>query len=69
MKARSFKRFVFTAPRFFWVRLEGLDFSEGARVKKMSVNGNDLALDATEKFEPAQMFAFAPATETTLGGP
>lgn len=57
------------SPTVFWVKLEGLDFKEGASVKKLSVNGNDLALDATDKFQPTEMFKFVPATEKTLGAP
>lgn len=57
------------SPTVFWVRLEGLDFSEGAPVKKLVTAGNDLAFDATDKFQPAKMFVSIPATETTLGGP
>lgn len=55
------------SPTVFWARLDGLDFGEGAPVTKLSTNGNDLALDATDKFTPATMFTFAPATETVLG--
>jgi hypothetical protein len=57
------------SPTAFWVRLDGFDLKEGASVKKVSVNANDLAFDATDKFTPAKMFTFVPATEATLGGP
>lgn len=56
------------SPSVFWVKLSGLDFSEGAPVRKLSVNKEDLALDATNKLAPAEMFTFAAATESTLGG-
>lgn len=56
------------SPTIFWVRLDGLDFSEGAPVKKLVTAGTDLALDATEKFAPVEMFTFVPATEASLGG-
>ncbi len=57
------------SPTVFWVKLGGLDFTEGAPVKSLSTNGNDLAYDATDRFQPASMFKFVPATEETLGGP
>jgi choloylglycine hydrolase len=55
------------SPTVFWVKLDGLDFDEGAPVKKLATAGNDIALDATDKFKPAQMFAFLPATELVSG--
>lgn len=55
------------SPTVFWVKLDDLDFSEGAPVRKLVTAGNDLALEATNKFQPAQMFAFAPSTESALG--
>jgi choloylglycine hydrolase len=57
------------SPTVFWIRLEGLDFSKGASVKKLVTAGNDLALDVTDKFQPSAMFVSIPATEKTLGGP
>lgn len=56
------------SPTVFWVRMDGLDLNKGAPVKKVSVNNNDLALDVTDKFQPADMFAFLQSTEETLGG-
>jgi choloylglycine hydrolase len=56
------------SPTVFWLRMDGLDFSEGAPVKRLPTNGNDLAYDATGRFAPAEIFAFLPATEATLGG-
>jgi len=56
------------SPTVFWVRMDGLDFSEGAPVTKLVTAGNDLAYDATDKFQPAEMFEFVPGTEETLGG-
>ncbi len=55
------------SPTVFWVKLDELDFNEGAPAKKLATSGNDLAYDVTDKFKPAEMFAFAPATEETLG--
>lgn len=55
------------SPTVFWVRLEGLDFSEGTPTKKLSTADNALALDATDKFQPAEMFEFISGTEKTLG--
>jgi choloylglycine hydrolase len=55
------------SPTVFWVRLDGLDFNEGAPAKRLVTAGNDLAYDVTDKFKPAEMFAFAPGTEETLG--
>lgn len=57
------------SPTVFWVRMDGLEFGEGAATMKLETNGNDLAYDATEKFQPAEIFTFTPATESTLGGP
>lgn len=56
------------SPTVFWVRMDGFDFSEGAPVLKLPTNGNDLAFDATDRFQPAEMFEAVPATEATLGG-
>jgi choloylglycine hydrolase len=56
------------SPTVFWVRMDGLDFSESAAVKKLVTVGNNLAYDATAKFQPAEMFKFVPSTEKTLGG-
>lgn len=44
------------------------EFGDGAPAMRLAANGNDLAYDATDKFRPAQMFTFMPATESTLGG-
>jgi choloylglycine hydrolase len=57
------------SPTVFWVKLDGLDFREGAPVKKLVTAGNDLALDVTDRFRQMEMFTFLPATESTLGGP
>lgn len=51
------------SPTVFWMHLDGLVLDEGAPVKRLSVNGNDLAFDVTGKFEPAEMFAFVPALD------
>ena len=56
------------SPTVFWVKLDGLDFSQGAPVKKLVTANNDLALDATQKFVPAPMFQFIGSTETTQRG-
>lgn len=56
------------SPTVFWVRMDGLDLNAGAPVTRLPVNGNDLAFDVTDKFEPAQMFESIPGTEETLGG-
>jgi choloylglycine hydrolase len=56
------------SPTVFWLRMDGLDFSEDARAMRLPTNGNDLAFDATARFAPAEMFAFIPATEAILGG-
>lgn len=55
------------SPAVFWVKLQDLDFREGAPVKKLSVNGNNLAFDVTKKFTNAKIFTFVPSTEATLG--
>lgn len=66
------KRLVFFdrvfSPTVFWVRLGGLDFSEGAPVTRLVTAGDALAYDATGKVQPATMFDFVPGTEATLGG-
>ena len=56
------------SPTVFWLRMDGFDFSEGAQVLRLPTNGNDLPYDATDRFAPAEMFAFLGATEATLGG-
>jgi len=57
------------SPTVFWVQLDKLNLDKGAPVLKLVTAGNDLALDATAKFQPAKMFDFVPGTEKTLGGP
>jgi penicillin V acylase-like amidase (Ntn superfamily) len=50
-----------TSPNTFWVPLAKLDFSEGAKVKKLTLTGGKVyAGDASSKFEPAEPFAFLP---------
>ena len=52
------------SPSLVWVRLDGLDLSPGAPVKRLTLVGNpDLAGDVTGRFEPAKPFPFAGATE------
>ena len=47
------------SPSLVWVRLAGLDFSEGSGVRKLKLAGNlDLAGDQTGGFEPAEAFKF-----------
>jgi choloylglycine hydrolase len=45
------------SPSLVWVRLDGLDLSAGASVKRLTLVGNpDLAGDMTDRFEPAKPF-------------
>jgi choloylglycine hydrolase len=47
------------APGAVWVRLEGIDFSPAAGVRKLQLDGNpDLAGDVTNLFKPAEPFEF-----------
>ncbi len=48
------------SPATFWVRLDDLDFKQGASVKKMElVGGKSYSGNATDKFVAAKLFAFA----------
>jgi penicillin V acylase-like amidase (Ntn superfamily) len=52
-----------TSPNVFWVPLSELDLKEGAPVKKLAVAGGKVySGSAAGKFEPAEPFAFLPAT-------
>lgn len=47
------------SPNIVWVRLDGLDFSAGAPVRKLDlVHGGDLVGDVTSSFKPSAPFAF-----------
>ncbi|WP_417387128.1 linear amide C-N hydrolase [Gimesia sp.] len=47
------------SPSLVWVRLSQLDFSEGAGVRKLTLDGNpDLAGDQSTSFEPSEPFQF-----------
>ncbi len=51
-----------TSPNAFWVPFAGLDFKEGAPVKKLTlVGGRVYSGDATKSFETATPFEFLPA--------
>src|SRR5262245_16400061 len=51
-----------TTPNAFWVPLVDLDFSEGAPVMKLTVEGGMVyAGNAASKFEPAEAFTFQSA--------
>jgi len=53
-----------TSPNAFWVPIAELDFKEGASVKKLTMAGGRIyAGNASSKFEPAQPFAFMPASD------
>jgi len=46
-----------TSPNIVWVKLKGLDFSEGAKVQKLDlVNNPDRVGDVTGAFQPAEAF-------------
>jgi len=50
------------SPNVVWVRIEKLDLSPGAPVRKLDLAHQvDLVGDVSEKLEPATPFAFAPA--------
>jgi penicillin V acylase-like amidase (Ntn superfamily) len=52
-----------TSPTVFWVPVAELDLKEGAPVKKLTlVGGKTYSGSAASKFEPAEPFAFLPAT-------
>ena len=47
------------SPNIVWVRLDGLDFTSGAPVRKLDlVNSGDLVGDVTGQFKPAEPFVF-----------
>lgn len=56
-----------TSPNIIWVRLDELDFSNEAPVKKIDlVNGLDLVGDVSSEFEPTELFEWArPTIEMT----
>src|SRR5262249_773460 len=52
-----------TSPNTFWVPLADLELSGGAPVKKLPIaGGNVVAGNGASAFEPAEAFAFMPAT-------
>jgi penicillin V acylase-like amidase (Ntn superfamily) len=52
-----------TSPNVFWVPLSELDLKEGAPVKRLTVAGGKIySGSAAGKFEPAEPFAFLPAS-------
>jgi penicillin V acylase-like amidase (Ntn superfamily) len=51
-----------TSPNTFWVRLDEIDFSERAPVRKLTLAGGRIySGDATRQFDKAPSFAFLPA--------
>lgn len=47
------------SPNIVWVRLDGLDLSPGAPVRKLDLmHGGDLVGDVTASFQPSEPFAF-----------
>jgi choloylglycine hydrolase len=51
-----------TSPTVFWVKFSGLDFREGAPVKKLSLSGGEAySGDASASFGKSAPFAFLPA--------
>jgi penicillin V acylase-like amidase (Ntn superfamily) len=54
-----------TSPDTFWVVLSDFDFKEGSPVKKLTVAGGKVySGNVSNKFEPAQAFAFLPANSS-----
>ena len=52
------------SPSVFWINAFDVDYSEGNPPKKLQIIDNfDLAGDVCNKFQPTEMFQFAPATE------
>lgn len=52
-----------TSPNTFWVELAGLDFKEGAPIKKLTTSGGKVyAGNTAALFEPSEPFKFLPAT-------
>jgi choloylglycine hydrolase len=55
-----------TSPSIFWVELAGLDFSEGAPVKKLKASGGKMYVgNALQHFENAEPFKFLPAPSSS----
>jgi choloylglycine hydrolase len=53
-----------TSPNTFWVPFSGLDFKEGAPVKKLTMAGGKIYEgNAASQFEPAMPFAFMAAKD------
>lgn len=53
-----------TSPSAFWVPMADLDLKPGAAVKKLTVAGGRVySGNVADKFEPAPLFTFLPASE------
>jgi len=59
-----------SSPSIFWIDIADLDLSEGAPVKKLTVNdGAIYSGDASDQFKITPAFQFLPATPSSAGDP
>jgi len=59
-----------TSPNTFWVDFSKLELAEGAAVKKLPVSGGEIyGGEVSEKFQPAEPFAWLPENAGTKSAP